>query len=215
MIELDHIFIFSEQAGAEAEQLVQAGFQEGSSRVHPGQGTTNRKFYVENFFLEILWVHDEEELQSPATRATRLWERAHFRQTGASRFGLCLVNTPETDRLFAQAAAYQPRYFPEGMAIDILHHATTPSLPWTFRLPFTGPKKEHQEPTSHANGISKLTHAQFGLSAKATTAQLVHQLAGEQAISFMTQGPGLVLSFDHQGQGKTLSLPDLDLEIRY
>lgn len=59
---IDHIFIASQQQGKDAEQLVNLGFIEGSSRVHKGQGTTNRKFYFNNFFLEIIWVHDEQEL---------------------------------------------------------------------------------------------------------------------------------------------------------
>ncbi len=53
-MKIDHIFIFSNEHGKEANELVELGFTEGSNRVHKGQGTTNRKFYFENFYLEIL-----------------------------------------------------------------------------------------------------------------------------------------------------------------
>ena len=62
-MEIDHIFIFSNNSGKEAKNLIEFGLTEGSSRVHKEQGTKNRKFYFENFFLEILWVINEEEIQ--------------------------------------------------------------------------------------------------------------------------------------------------------
>ncbi len=93
---IDHIFIFTNDNGKIADELVQFGLTEGSSRVHIGQGTTNRKFYFENFFLEILWVHNEEELKSDITKPTGLWQRADFNSSN-SPFGICIVNTDETE----------------------------------------------------------------------------------------------------------------------
>src|SRR4051794_34154336 len=58
-MDIDHIFIFTDNKGRIADELVSFGLTEGSSRVHQGQGTTNRTFSFENFFLEIVWVHNE------------------------------------------------------------------------------------------------------------------------------------------------------------
>ncbi|MEM9673575.1 MAG: hypothetical protein ACFB15_16700 [Cyclobacteriaceae bacterium] len=80
-MEIDHIFIFSANQGQEGDQLLDFGLTEGSSRVHPGQGTTNRKFYFENFFLEILYVINKQEIISELTAPTHLWERSQFRET--------------------------------------------------------------------------------------------------------------------------------------
>ena len=91
MFQIDHIFIFSSCEGKEADELVQFGLTEGSSRIHPGQGTMNRKFYFENFFLEILWVYNQAETQSEQTIATKLWERSNFQTNNYSPFGLCLA----------------------------------------------------------------------------------------------------------------------------
>jgi Glyoxalase-like domain len=76
---IDHIFIFTEDHGKVADKLVEFGLTEGSNRVHAGQGTTNRKFYFENFFLEILWVHNQTEIESELTKPTGLWQRADFK----------------------------------------------------------------------------------------------------------------------------------------
>ena len=55
-MEINHIILFSKMQGQEADELHNFGLTEGSHRIHPGQGTRNRKFYFANFFLEIVWV---------------------------------------------------------------------------------------------------------------------------------------------------------------
>jgi hypothetical protein len=45
-------------------------------RVHEGQGTANRTFSFENFFLEIAWVRNEREIKSDLVKPTGLWQRA-------------------------------------------------------------------------------------------------------------------------------------------
>jgi hypothetical protein len=165
---IDHIFIFTNDNGKIADELVQFGLTEGSSRVHLGQGTTNRKFYFENFFLEILLVHNEQELNSEVTKKTGLWQRADFNLKN-SPFWLCIVNTDETESLFQNAFKYQPEYFPIGMHINILKNEHNLDLPWTFRLPFKGQKKNETEPTDHKCGLRTLTSAEFRISRKQTS----------------------------------------------
>uniref|UniRef100_UPI00404B5531 hypothetical protein n=1 Tax=Gelidibacter sp. TaxID=2018083 RepID=UPI00404B5531 len=57
-----------------------------------------------------------------------------------SPFGLCIVNSDETETIFENAFRYQPDYFPQGMKIDIIKNEDQSDLPWTFRLPFIGKK---------------------------------------------------------------------------
>ncbi|MEO0468003.1 MAG: VOC family protein [Bacteroidota bacterium] len=213
---IDHIFICSSRQGEEANELVEFGLTEGSSRVHPGQGTTNRKFYFDNFFLEILWAHDKGELKGSPTAETRLWERIEFRESGAARFGLCLVNTPETDPLFSQAHRYQPQYFPEGMAIDVCAFPHQLSLPWTFRLPFKGQKKKADEPREHPKSLEKLTKAIFQLPRKAMHEGMVQQLDGSSQIAFCEGHEShLGLVFDEGKRGEECHFPALALSIYY
>lgn len=45
VFELDHLFILTGIGAYEAEHLVSFGLVEGTSNTHPGQGTTNRRFF--------------------------------------------------------------------------------------------------------------------------------------------------------------------------
>ncbi len=71
--ELDHLFIFTDIDAPAADRLVSFGLTEGTSNVHPEQGTACRRFFFHNCMLELLWVHDPEEAQSVRTRPTHLW----------------------------------------------------------------------------------------------------------------------------------------------
>ena len=215
-MEIDHIFIFTDVPHVAAEELVAWGLTEGSSRVHPGQGTANRKFYSENFFLEILWVQNEAEITSAPLRASGLWQRAPSADHNASPYGLCLVNTPETAAIFATAVQYQPVYFPAGLAIDVLTQAQNLSLPWTFRLPFTGTKAAAAEPVSHRTGMQQLTRATFGLRQHHEADLFLQQLADQPQIQFAGAPKNtLTLVFDEGRQGKTKHCEALGLTVYY
>ncbi len=215
-MEIDHIFIFSTRDGLEANDLVDFGLSEGSNRVHKGQGTRNRKFYFENFFIEVLWVHDENEIKSEITSPTKLWERSQYLINDYARFGLCLVNMPETDKLFENAEVYQPNYFPKDLAIDMLTNDISPAFPWTFRLPFKGPGKNTKEPTNHSNAISKLTKAEFGIGENPLTSDFCRLINATKNIKFQQSTKlELSLEFDDHKQGKKHYFPSLSLTISY
>lgn len=212
---IDHIFIFSSCQGKETDDLVDFGFTEGSNRIHPGQGTVNRKIYFENFFLEIVWVHKEAEIRSENVATTKLWERSNFLNNGYSPFGLGFVNTPDTDKLFENAIRYQPEYFPTGTSFDILTNEQNPCLPWTFRLPLSGQKKQI-EPIDHANGIRKLTSAIFEMPAKEGSAEFTSMLEANTAVEFRQGSKNkLILEFDKGRNGQLKKFDKLNLVIRY
>lgn len=212
---IDHIFIFTDDKGKVAEELVDFGLSEGSNRIHVGQGTANRKFYFENFFLEILWVHNVQELTSDKTKPMGLWERAEYQTTLASPFGLCLVHTEDTDSVFKNALKYQPAYFPPGMEIDILKNEDQTDLPWTFRLPFRGQEKHDQEPTVHKNGIARLTRAVFEYKTTSGN-EFLEKFKNQSTIQFMESSRNwLHLIFDHGNQGKRQDFENLNLTITH
>jgi|SRR6476661_2258417 len=213
---IHHIFIFTETPTAAAEELLAFGLLEGSSRVHAGQGTANRKFYFENFFLEVLWVQNAAELHSPVTGPSQLWQRAAYREYRASPFGLCLDNTPATDAVFRTAARYQPAYLPASCSIDVLAHGHNLSLPWTFRLPRQSTPTAAAEPTHHPNGLQQLTQAAFGLAQFDAADEFVRVLAGHQQLQFVAAPlNNLALTFDDHRRGKTQEFASMDLVIHY
>ena len=215
-MDIDHIFIFTNDNGKIADELVLFGLAEGSSRVHVGQGTTNRKFYFDNFFLEILWVHNEAEIKSDLIKPTGLWQREDFKKNDFSPFGLCIVNTDETERLFQNAIKYQPVYFPAGLNIDILTNEEKPSLPWTFRLPFRGQKKNETEPTEHKCGLKNLTSVEFGITNYNNTDEFIQQFAGQDKIRFtLSATNNLTLTFDDNRNGLTKEFEKINLRINY
>jgi hypothetical protein len=214
-MDIDHIFIFTNDNGAIANELVKFGLTEGSSNIHIGQGTTNRKFYFENFFLEILWVHNELELKSETTKPTGLWERADFNLNN-SPFGLCIVNTDQTDKLFENAFKYQPAYFPVGLNIDILQNQQNLNLPWTFRLPFKGQKKNETEPTDHKSGLRNLTNVTFGVSNIEGANLFITQFLGQERIKFtLSSTNNLTLTFDDNKNGQIKEFEKINLTIKY
>lgn len=211
---IDHIFIFSDTEGSEADLLVAAGFAEGSSRIHPGQGTRNRKFYFYNFFLEFLWVHDEDEIKRSAKRALQqLWQRSQHKQNGMSPLGLCLRNTKGTDALFQNADSYQPDYFPDGMTIATLANEAQPMLPWTFRLPFRNALPRPDEPREHPNGVRRLDQAILGIPSENAKCEFVSQVGKMPGMAFCDPdgdgeaAPILILDFDERKQNQELFIP--------
>lgn len=212
---IDHIFIFTNDNGKVADELVSFGLTEGSNRIHVGQGTANRKFYFDNFFLEILWVHNETEIKSEQTKPTGLWQRAGFKTNNSSPFGLCIVNSDDSQTLFEKAFKYQPDYFPEGMVIDIIKNENQVDLPWTFRLPFKGQKKHENEPTNHRNEISVLTKTifEYKLSTENT---FLGNFKKEENIQFIQASRNwLTLVFDNGKQRKKQEFEKLRLTIEY
>jgi hypothetical protein len=211
---VDHIFIFSDKAGKEADELKALGFKEGSSRVHPDQGTRNRKFYFQNFFLEILWVHNEEELKNGKASKIGLLERSKFATNNYSRFGLGLVNDPSNDTLFLDGKKYFPAYFPEDLSIEYINEK---ELPWLFRLPFKGKTFDAgNEPINHPNNISTLSRADFSIRGKQINHGLAHHLKKLESIEFKpADDPSLCLTFDEHQRGKEFHINSLNLVIRY
>lgn len=216
-IELDHIFIFSKNGGDEANSLIEFGFVEGSSRVHPKQGTRNRKFYFENFFVEILWVYNETEIRSELISKTGLFDRSRYFMNDHSRFGMCLMNSKETDNLFQNAETYQPSYFPEGVTIDILTNSSQASLPWTFRLPEREEEEsKNLEPIDHPNGIRSLSQITFGYDDSDFLNEFVMHFEEIPGIDFAKgESSFVILEFDEGRQNKSKIFKELDLVIRY
>ena len=215
-METDHIFIFSKNEGKEANDLLSFGFTEGSNRVHPGQGTRNRKFYFENFYLEILWVIDKKEIQSETTSVTKLWERSQFKQNNYSPYGLCLVNSKSTDILFEKSEIYKPIYLPKDKGIDIITNEEFPKLPWIFRLPKREEKSANNEPIEHYNGIKSLTRVEFEICSEISESKFSDYFNGFDSIAFERgDRTHLTLEFDNKIQGKKREFSELNLTLKY
>ena len=117
-IALDHVFVCCDPGAPEAKALLDIGLIEGTGNVHHGQGTSNRRFFFQGGFIELLWVSDSSQAQSALTMPTRLWSRWLGRRQGNCPFGIAYsptgLDVAEPPFL---GWAYKPGYLPSGKEI--------------------------------------------------------------------------------------------------
>lgn len=175
-LEIDHAFIGCSKDAPEADALLRLGLIEGPRNTHPGQGTANRRFFFENFMLELVWVSDSAEAQNERTRRTRLWDRCERLDGAISPFGI--IFRPSS----AQATAapfptwhYEPAYLPPGLTIQVAE-GTTLLEPELFYLPFLkraerGSHVEHALPIRRIYALSVGVRGCSALSAASRCAE--------------------------------------------
>ena len=155
---VDHVFICVENPHAAERALADFGLQFGRRRIHQGQGTANACAFFDNAYLELLWRHDDDELQSEVVRPLGLWERVRWRETGASPFGVAFRH--ENGEVPIETWPYAAPFLPEGTTIPIV----TPRFMWHEPLvflyvsqpPVTAPS-ERQPPREHRGERRRLT----------------------------------------------------------
>lgn len=129
-IDLCHVFVFVPDHAAAEQAMADLNLTPSFERRHPGQGTANLCACFDNAYLELLWPVDEAELISAPVVRTRLAERAHWRETGASPFGIGLRG-----KLPFPSWDYRPPYLPEDTTIPVALSSEDPRQPFVFRSP--------------------------------------------------------------------------------
>lgn len=115
-MELDHFFILTEPGAPSASLLSNIGLIEGTANDHPGQGTSNRRFFFADSMLELLYIRDAREATVGPGSRLRLPER--IADSSASPFGLVFRATDEST--IAHFPGWQ--YFPEYVSADQYFH---------------------------------------------------------------------------------------------
>ena len=212
MNKINHIFIFCDNHDEVAQEFIDFGFIEGSSRVHENQGTRNRKFYFDNFFLEIIWVHNVDEVTNRITSPTKLYERSKYSKNGNSPFGLCLNYAEEDNTLFTNTIIYKPTYLPKNMLIEVLTNEKVPSLPWTFRW-YSGQidKQIDEEETTEKT----LTKVCFGINKKDIESHYIKHLQSNDILFEVSDNVTLSLEFNHAREKRSYAFLTLPLSIEY
>lgn len=167
-VELDHVFICMDRLAPAAESLLQFGLSEGTSNTHPGQGTANRRFFFQNAFLELVWVDDPAEAQSPLVARTGLWERWSQRTSGASPFGVGLrVDGAAQGQLPFANWEYRPPYLPAPLAIRMSDHSHVFAAPLLFAISFgrrpDSDPPERRQPLAHRAGVHAITRLRISV----------------------------------------------------
>jgi hypothetical protein len=205
---LDHAFIACVAGAPEADALLRLGFVEGPSNTHPGQGTANRRFFFENFMLELLWVSDPAEAQSERTRRTRLWERCEQRGIGVCPFGIIFVAAAEpAPPAPFPVRFYAPIYLPAGMSMQIAL-GTSLNEPELFYLPILrrGARRPN-EPVTHILPIRQISGLAVGVPGLSELSA-ASRIAESRALLQYFESPQHVLEILFEGP------PDMGFDLR-
>jgi Glyoxalase-like domain len=182
---LDHVFICCEPEGPEADALLSSGVVEGTRNVHPGQGTANRRFFFHGGFIELLWVHSQEEAQSELTAPTRLWNRWQARKSGGCPFGIAFSTAgEEVAKVPFTAWPYRPVYLPETKSI-LFAEGTSLLEPELFYMAWANPQASSaNQPKDHRNGIKRLISASVGMPLDTPLSEASRALRSAGLLSF-------------------------------
>lgn len=216
--EIDHLFICTNIGAPAADRLVSFGLTEGTSNIHAGQGSANRRFFFHNCMLELLWVHNPEEAQSEVTRPMYLWERWRDRDRVACPFGVCLrPTTHSSDALPFPTWAYRPAYLPNSLSISVATNATVLTEPMLFYLAFRKRQdsypEEQRERLSHAVGFCEITRVTLASPHADRLSPELRSLIDSNLIQ-LRQGESYLmeLGFDGEIQGQQADFrPELPL----
>ena len=216
-LELDHVFIFVSEGAPEADGLLKFGFPEGKANVHPGQGTSNRRFFFNNMMLELLWVSNVDEVKSALTKPTMFWERWNGRNKKTSPFGIVLRSSSEEAPFHGWE--YKPVYLPEGLSFLVGNNAELLSEPIFFRMPLgkmPGPGKETQ-PLQSKSGFSQVTSVCVKMPQMSPDSPAVKALGHVDAISFKESDSHVMeIGFDGEKRGESKDFrPGLPLVIKW
>jgi Glyoxalase-like domain len=217
--ELDHVLVWVSPGAPEAERLVAFGLTEGTRNVHAGQGTANRRFFFENAMLELIWVHDATEAQTPPGARLGIVERWRHRETGASPFGLCLRRRAEAATSPFETWPYRPAYLPAGLAIDMAATSLVTREPLIFLAPFRRPGAVPavRQPLAHAAGVRKVSAVRIGVPGAEPLSATLRAVETTGVATFPRGGePRLELGFDGERQGGSVDFrPHLPLVFHY
>ncbi|MBT8340155.1 MAG: VOC family protein [Desulfatitalea sp.] len=213
-LELDHVFIFVSEGAPEADKLIKFGFSEGEPNVHPGQGTSNRRFFFDNMMLELLWVSNIDEAKSELTRQTMLWERWNERKN-ISPFGLIFRSSSK--EVPFKGWEYKPKYLPDGLSFLVGNNSGILTEPIILKMP-NGDRPAHKknpilQNISGFNNVSSLC-VKMPLSLQSSTLRTIGSL---ERISFEESDNHVMeIGFDKENSGKAKDFfPELPLIIKW
>jgi hypothetical protein len=217
-IEFDHVFVCTQHGAPEADLLSGAGFTEGQPNMHVGQGSSCRRFFFRNAYLELIWVHDVAEASRDVVAALGLCERSHYARTSASPFGIGLRAGREVQLPFA-TWSYQAKYLAAGDGLEIVTAAHAYKEPLVFLMrggmrPDQYPATRRQ-PLDHPCRAEEITGLQVTVDALASS--FVSALESVEMISCKRDGMALgELELDGGRQGRSLDLrPAVPLMLRW
>jgi hypothetical protein len=185
---------------------------EGTSNVHPGQGTANRRFFFSNTALELLYVRDAREADEGPARDLKFPARAS--NPDASPFGLVMRCDDDAGRPGFAGWRYQPKYFAPGTSFLVAENSVLLDEPLCIcmpeNLPSGAPQARQEQP------FNELTELRIHIPGDEPSAAL-REIAELDGIRIKAGRPHLMeLAFGHEARQERRDLrPRLPLILRW
>lgn len=210
---LDHIFIITEPGAAVAKELIEIGLIEGTSNTHPGQGTANRRFFLNGFTIELLYIDNANEAQTGAGKDLNLYQRSQ--SNSASPFGIVVRVPEQTQKPTFPHWLYFPDYFKGVMSFHVGKNSDQLDEPLCICMPPELPKASNIPAELH-NSDWTLTQVEIDMPAikPSTTLRCFEAIDG---LTLNYNKPHhLALTINHGRTGKTVNLsPNLPVNLTW
>lgn len=215
MIQIDHLFVYADPMEAALESIAGRGLQESWRVQHSGQGTACLAYCFDDFYLELLWHADDAKVAASPLARAKAPQRADWRRTGASPFGIGLRCGPGAYPLPFATWDYQPPFFQPGTIMPIAVSSDEACQPVVFVTPYG--ERPDRWPQPHAGerqtraGLSELASLHLDLPQGVKPGEALQRLAemgvltlGEAETHRMT----LTLTATDGGTPSRLVLPE-------
>lgn len=210
---LDHIFILTEPGAPAADNFLELGFVEGNTNVHPGQGTSNRRFFLSDFFIEFVYVSNADEAANGAGKALGILARSEDLE--ASPFGVIVRVSDSEEVPDFPSWQYTPDYFDGNMSFYVGNNSNLLPEPLCICMPPALPKRS-AIPPEHQNPEWKLSGLEIVVPVETPSAVLQQFAAIDRVNVEYGKSHLMTLKFNNGDSMKVIDLsPELPLMIEY
>ena len=211
-IALHHFFLLTSKPDELATEISRLGLIEGSSNIHPGQGTASRRFFLPGSALEILYIRDTVEALQGRAADLRFCERTT--EPHASPFGLIVENIDKSITEPFPGWRYYPKYFGNEMFFHVGENSELLVEPLCICMPSQLGRPDI--PPSQQNPDWAMTEllVRLPIAELSPTLKIVSQC---KAVSLILGEPyqmEIVFNDHKKGQTKNL-MPDFPLAVSW
>lgn len=218
MLKIDHLLICVDAPEKTAQILTDFGLIEGEPNSHFGQGTSNRRFYFNNIYLELLYLDDLEAAQSPLTKPTKIYQRFFPKTSKCSPFGVCFYADDIADKNCAfdinkfNIWDYRPKYLPSPLKMDIFEAPISEPLYFFLDFISNNSRKKHKK-FNHKSGFKNVTNIKYLTPSHHLDSEIKTYISEHNLLEYTANDSHVFhLEFDEGLQGKKHDFrPDLPL----
>lgn len=233
-LQVDHFNIWVKNPQKAKKLLTEVGFTsvpDSLSAIHEGQGTAGRYFYFLNGYLELIFVHNQVELEenNKNNKDLDFTERANFNLNGASPFSIALkVKDYEVEKIPFETVIYSQDWMEADAHIlsakNSKIHLNEPSIfvvyPEIESGTFESLSDLENTPSEddywkaffkHPNGAQKVTNIVITSVGLDLNTETIKAIQGLENLTIKTGKEHLMeIYFDNNAQGKSFDLrPEL------